>query len=275
MKTYEVYPSVERGNTYKRLIAVNGVPLPPAELERRTRIHREDVLREAAKRERETPQERERRLRKEAKERAEWNRTLDEVFEVYDIRLVGRETLDGHATVVATLEPRPAYRPRTEAGKWMKKLRGALWISESDYQVVKAVAQVIDDVTFGWGLRWRLHKGTVAEFERTKSEQRGLAARARRDQGHRPRPAPAVHDQQPHGLLGLQEVQRLDRGRKRGDAAGEPTGCQGSEAGRRSGAPLPSVRGLRPPAASRWQQAVARTPQSPDRPPLAVVPGPR
>ena len=55
VKTYEVYPSVERGNTYKRLIAVNGVPVPPAELEKQDRIHREDVLREAAKRERETP----------------------------------------------------------------------------------------------------------------------------------------------------------------------------------------------------------------------------
>jgi hypothetical protein len=168
VKTYEVYPSVERGNTYKRLIAVNGVPVPPAELEKQDLKHREDVLREAAKRERETPEERQRRLREEEKDRAEWNRTLDEVFQLYDIRLVGRETVDGHTTVVATLEPKPAYKPRTEAGNWMKKLRARAWISESDYQVVKATAQVIDDVTFGWGLALRLHTGTVAEFERTK-----------------------------------------------------------------------------------------------------------
>jgi hypothetical protein len=168
VKTYEVYPSVERGNTYKRLVAVNGVPVPPAELEKQDRIHREDVLREAAKRERETPEERQRRLREEAKDRAEWNRTLDEVFHAYDIRLVGREVVNGHTTVVATLEPKPAYKPRTEAGGWMKKLRARVWISESDYQVVKATGQVIDDVTFGWGLALRLHTGTVAEFERTK-----------------------------------------------------------------------------------------------------------
>jgi hypothetical protein len=168
VKTYEVYPSVERGNTYKRLIAVNGVPVPPAELEKQDRIHREDVLREAARRERETPEERQRRLRKEEKDRVEWNRTLDEVFHAYDIRLVGREVVNGHTTVVATLEPKPAHKPRTEAGGWMKKLRARVWISESDYQVVKAIGQVIDDVTFGWGLALRLHTGTVAEFERTK-----------------------------------------------------------------------------------------------------------
>ena len=168
MKTYEVYPSVLPGNTYKRLIAVNGVPVPPAELERQDRIHRDDVLREAAKIERESPQERERRRRKEAQEQAEWNQTLDEVFNVYDIRLVGRDTVNGHVAVVATLDPRPAYRPRTDAGKWMKKVRGRLWISESDRVPVKAVGEVIDDVSFGWGVFGRLYAGTVAQFERTK-----------------------------------------------------------------------------------------------------------
>jgi hypothetical protein len=168
VKTYEVYPSVRPGNTYKRLIAVNGVPLPPAELERNDRIHREDVLREAARQQRESPQDRERRLRKEAKEQEEWNRTLDEVFDAYDIQLVGRETVNGHVTVIATLEPRPQHRPRTDTGKLMKKLRARLWISESDHVVVKAVAHVIDDVTFGWGVIGRLHEGTEAEFERTK-----------------------------------------------------------------------------------------------------------
>ena len=106
------------------------------------------------------------------------------MFDLYDIRLVGRETLDGHDTVVATLEPKPAYRPRTDAGKWMKKLRARVWISESDYQVVKAAGHVIDDVTFGWGIVGRLHSGTVAEFERTQDQRRGLAAGARGDQGH-------------------------------------------------------------------------------------------
>src|SRR5215212_11875444 len=45
VKTYEVYPSVEPGNSYKRLIAVNGVPVSREELERQDRVHREDVLR--------------------------------------------------------------------------------------------------------------------------------------------------------------------------------------------------------------------------------------
>ena len=53
-------------------------------------------------------------------------------------------------------------------GKLMKKVRARAWISEADYQVVKVVAEVIDDVTFGWGVVGRLHTCTVATFERTK-----------------------------------------------------------------------------------------------------------
>jgi hypothetical protein len=168
VKTYEVYPSVERGNTYKRLIAVNGEPVPKAELDRQDRVHRENVQRELSRREHETPHEREKRLRKAASERAEWDRTLDEVLELYEIKLVGRETIAGHVTVVATLEPRPAFHPRTEAGKWLKKVRGRLWISETDFQVARAFGEVIEDVTFGWGVIGRLHKGTTAQYERRK-----------------------------------------------------------------------------------------------------------
>ena len=191
VKTYEVYPSVRPGNTYKRLIAVDGVPLPPAELERNDRIHREDVLREAAKQQRESPQDRERRLRKEAKEQEEWNRTLDEVFDAYDIQLVGRETLNGHVTVIATLEPRPQHRPRTDTGKLMKKFA----CPPVDQRVRPSGGQ-------GGGARDRRrdvrvgrdrtpaqrHRGGVRAHE---SQRRGLAARACPVQGDGPRPAVA------------------------------------------------------------------------------------
>ena len=37
LKVYEVYPSVEFGNNYKRLIAVNGVPLSTVAIEKQDR----------------------------------------------------------------------------------------------------------------------------------------------------------------------------------------------------------------------------------------------
>lgn len=168
LSVYEVYPSVEPGNTYKRLVSVNGVPLSAAELEKNDRKHRENVLRELRRREHESPGDRARRLKKDAAERAENQAITDEIFRLYDIRLIGRETIDAHPTVVATLEPKRGYKPRTDAGKLMLKLRARAWVSESEYQVVKVEVQVIEDVTMGWGIAGRLHKGSHGVFERRK-----------------------------------------------------------------------------------------------------------
>lgn len=164
VKVYEVYPSLEPGNTWKRLIAVNGEPLSPEELERNDRKHQEDLRRRA----RESPRERRKRLAREEKERQEEEATIDELFRLYTITLVGREVLNGYPTIVATLEPKPDYQPRTEDGKWMKKVRARAWVHEFDHELVKIEAEVIEDITVAWGLIGRVHKGTRALYERTK-----------------------------------------------------------------------------------------------------------
>lgn len=164
VKVYEVYPSLEPGNTWKRLIAVDGEPLSPEELAENDREHQEH-LRERA---RESPRERRRRLAREEKERREEEATIDEAFNLYEITLVGREMLNGYPTIVATLEPKPDYRPRTEDGKWMKKVRGRAWVHEFDHELVKLEVEVMEDITVAWGLIGRIHKGARALLERTK-----------------------------------------------------------------------------------------------------------
>jgi len=168
LKVYEVYPSVEVGNNYKRLISVNGVPLTAAELEKQDRIHRDDVLREIAKRQRETPEQRQERLGREEEDRRKEQAIIDEAFALYTITMTGRETLQSHETVVATLVPKPNFKPRTDAGQFLKKFKATAWVSESEYQLVRLDAHAIDDVTFGWGIVGRIHEGARAVFERTK-----------------------------------------------------------------------------------------------------------
>jgi hypothetical protein len=168
LKVYEVYPSVELGNNYKRLISVNGVPLTAAELEKQDRIHRDDVLREVAKRQRESEAQRQERLAREADDRRKEQAMIDEAFALYTITMTGRETLQGHETVVATLVPKPNFKARTDAGQFLKKFKATAWVSESEYQLVRLDAEAIDDVTFGWGIVGRIHEGARAVFERTK-----------------------------------------------------------------------------------------------------------
>jgi hypothetical protein len=99
---------------------------------------------------------------------AELRAAIDELFRLYEIRLVGREQLHGYPVIAATLDPKPNYRPRTREGQWMKKLRLRAWIHEHDYEVVRAEADAIADLTVGWGLIGRIHKGTTGRFDRTK-----------------------------------------------------------------------------------------------------------
>lgn len=164
VKVYEVYPSREAGNTWKRLVSVDGKPLSPAELEKNDRLHRQHLQ----ERMNESPAERARRRREDAKDLAETRAAIDELFQLYEIRFVGRETLHGHPVIAVTLDAKPHYRPRTPEGKWMKKLRLRAWVHEHDYEVVRAEAEALEDLTVGWGLIGRIHKGTFGRFDRTK-----------------------------------------------------------------------------------------------------------
>jgi hypothetical protein len=162
-KSYEVYPSADPGFTYKRLIAVNGTPISQAELARNDEKHRRDLEHVAS-----SPSERAKQQQDIEKNRREEREAIDELFRVYDIHLVGRETLAGYPTIVGTLDPRPDYQPRSDDGRMMKRFRGRVWAHEFDYQIVKVDLESVEDVTIGWGLLARLRKGAKVTLQRTK-----------------------------------------------------------------------------------------------------------
>lgn len=166
-REFEVYPSEVPGETYKRLISVDGVPLSAADLARRDAEHQRVVLDQLEQIRVETPAQRQKRLAKKARERREEQDVIDDVFAVYDIALVRREVREGRPTLVTTLTPRRHARTRSDAGGYLKKLRGTAWIDETDRQVVRVELEAIDDVTMGLGLLARLHKGSTLTFQRT------------------------------------------------------------------------------------------------------------
>ncbi len=164
VKVYEVYPSLEPGNTYKRLVSVDGTPLSAAELEKNDKIHQQHIL----ERMNESPDKKAKRQREEAKERAEEQRAIDELFALYEITLVRRDIVDGHPTILANLEPRRDYKPRTEDGKLMKKIRARAWIHETEYQLVRVEVEALENIGYGMGIIGKIYKGTEGEFVRTK-----------------------------------------------------------------------------------------------------------
>jgi hypothetical protein len=166
LREFEVYPSPVRGQTYKRLIAVDGKSLDAEELARNDAKHREDQLKKRRRAARESASARARRLAAEARERAEQEAIVDDAFRVFHVKLTGREHVDGHETLVAEITPKPDADVTTRYGKMMKNVKGRAWVSASDHQLVKAEVEAIDDITYAWGLIGRIYKGSRFFYRR-------------------------------------------------------------------------------------------------------------
>jgi hypothetical protein len=166
VKVYEVYPGLPGEDRYRRLIEEDGRPTPPESLAKQDAERREKA--EEYARRQAIASERQKETRKLDKARAEYSDAVEDIFRVYDIRMVRREPLDGTVTILATLTPKPGARPRTDDGQVMRHFKARAWISESDYELVRVEIEAIDNLSFGLGLLARVHKGTVATYQRRK-----------------------------------------------------------------------------------------------------------
>jgi hypothetical protein len=166
VKVFEVYPGLPGEERYRRLIEQNGKGLVPEKLASQDRERREDV--ESYARAQASESQRQKAEREHEKSRRRYAAAVDDLFRIYDIRMVRRESIDGHATILATLDPKDNVRPQTDDGKIMRNFKARAWISESDYEIVRVEIEAVRDLSFGMGLLARVHKGTVATFERRK-----------------------------------------------------------------------------------------------------------
>lgn len=174
-ETFEVL--ILAGYPYERLIARDGRPLS----EKEERKEAEKLDKELAKRLKDPA----RNLAQFEKDRAEQRRFIREIPEAFTFTLLGEETADGLPVWKIHAEPRPGYKPRDRRAKVFPRIRGDLWIDQSEYQWVKAEVRVID--TISWGLfLLRIPAGATITFSQTRvnnevwlPKQIGLRADAR------------------------------------------------------------------------------------------------
>jgi hypothetical protein len=166
VKVFEVYPGLPGEDRYRRLIEEDGKPVPSDKLAQQDRERQRDV--ESYSRKLSSEPEREKATRAIEKERARYTAAVDDIFRVYDVRMEQRESIGGHTTILATLTPKADPKPRTDDGKIMTHFKARAWISESDYELVRAEIEAVDTLSFGLGLLARVHKGTVATYQRRK-----------------------------------------------------------------------------------------------------------
>jgi len=84
--------------------------------------------------------------------------------------------VDGQPVLIVHMTPRRDAAVATREGRWMKQFEGQLWIAEADAQVVKIDMRATSDVTIGWGVVGRVHKGTRVFYLRRRFEHAWLPA---------------------------------------------------------------------------------------------------
>ena len=166
VKVFEVYPGLPGEERYRRLIEENGRPVVPGKLARQDHARQEEV--EAYVRSQASEARRQKAAREHEKARRRYEAAIDDLFRIYDIRMIRREPIDGRDTILAVLDPKDRVEPRTDDGKIMQKFRARAWVSEGDFELVRVEVEAIRDLSFGLGLLARVHKGTVATYERRK-----------------------------------------------------------------------------------------------------------
>lgn len=176
----ESYPGLPgEDERWERVIERDGKRVPQAELQKADDDRRKKAERVARALAAQTPADKAKIERDRADARRERAAIVDDVFIVYEIGMLGRETIEGHDTIAFALRPRPASKPRTRDGRMLKSFRARAWVSESDFELARLDIEAIGPVSIGLGLLARVHKGTTASFTRRKvNGEAWLPARA-------------------------------------------------------------------------------------------------
>ena len=157
-KTWDV--TLLEGSPYSRLIQRDDKQLPPAE----EKQQQENLAKSNDLRRKETPAERQERIQAWERNRKRQQEELKEVPDAFDFRLIGEDQVDGIRTWVIEGTPHPGYKPKSRASTYFTKMKGRIWVAQSDYQPVKMEAETIDSISVGAFLV-RLAKGAHVKVE--------------------------------------------------------------------------------------------------------------
>jgi hypothetical protein len=165
INVYQIFNAEEDWKSYRRQIVKDGVPVSEKELEKKDREEKERVEKETNKRGKQSEEERQ---KKKAKADREEQEILDDVFGLYDLQIVRRDSLNGISTIFVTFKPKTDFKPKTREGKILQHIGGSAWISEDDHQLARLEAEIYDPISIGAGILAKVNKGSTLAFERRK-----------------------------------------------------------------------------------------------------------
>jgi hypothetical protein len=151
------------GRRYERLTQKDDKPLSGKDAEQ----EEAKFQKELEKRQKEPEKARQKLAEEDAKQRQELRKLVDEIVKAYHLTLEGTDAMDGREAYRIAAEPRKDYRRRTLPYSVLSRIRGKMWIDTSEFQMVKAEAEVIETVSIGLIIA-RASPGTKLYFEQTR-----------------------------------------------------------------------------------------------------------
>ena len=167
-RVFEIFPSTADEITYRKLVSKDGKPVVETRLRKQDQAHAERVRKYARKAQKRGGSVQSELEASEGEALRKQERALDEVFQLYEFTIRGRESVEGHQTLIVDFTPRPNFKVTMKDVKPLKKISGRAWISEDDYQLVRIEAETLKSLKFGLGVIARLNKGAHLTFRRRK-----------------------------------------------------------------------------------------------------------
>jgi hypothetical protein len=142
-----------------RVVMIDDKPLSPAE-ERAE----ETRLRKAIE-----PAQMRRQMKDDAEDDARTRKMLGAIPEAFDFAYAGTLTEpNGHKLTTLKFTPRAGYNPPSREIMVFTGMAGELVVDETASRLAKVDGTLFKDVTFGWGIFGRLHKGGHFLIEKTE-----------------------------------------------------------------------------------------------------------
>ncbi|MBC7796994.1 MAG: hypothetical protein H7Z37_08985 [Pyrinomonadaceae bacterium] len=167
-QTFQV--SFYKGLEVKRLIAKNGKPLNADEIARQDRKAQnriEDIDKKVDKKE-------ERKVKQQSNgapsDEDDSNISVSEILSASNLVNPRREKFRTRDVIVFDFEPNPSfdYKNAKSFLKFFGKTAGAIWIDESDRQVARIEAFLVDNLNIGGGILAKLNKGGAFTLEQNR-----------------------------------------------------------------------------------------------------------
>ena len=114
------------------------------------------------------PEEQRQRRKEQQEDEARAHLMVKALPDAFLYEADGNEVVNGIPTVRMRFKPNPNFDPPARETMVYKGMEGHMWIEPKEERLVKMDANLVEDVTFGWGILGRLNKGGHFIIEQSK-----------------------------------------------------------------------------------------------------------